>query len=77
MEGFVDLVIVLRSNVSLRDCALADDQTAGAATALLAASAVIDCKNSRRFMTTSRLHWEDHPQAACQNWPRCTNSVND
>src|SRR5215467_1373129 len=43
------------SNVSWRDCALACDQIAGAAGSTLpAANAVIDLRNSRRFMATSQ-----------------------
>jgi hypothetical protein len=43
------------SKVSWRDCAFAGDQTAGAAgSALPAASAVIDFRNSRRFIETSQ-----------------------
>src|ERR1700749_530477 len=41
------------SRVSCRDCALAGDQTAGADTMLAPASAVIDLRNSRRFMMVS------------------------
>src|SRR5713101_4119784 len=45
------------SSVSWRDCALAGDQIAGTAGRTLpAASAVIDCRNSRRFIETSQ--WE-------------------
>src|SRR6201997_4066636 len=43
------------SNVSWRDCALAGDQIAGAAGSTLpAANAVIDLRNSRRFMAISQ-----------------------
>src|SRR6266852_6351330 len=47
------------SYVSARVCALAGEKTAGAVTAVLAATAVIDLRNSRRFMATSRNYpWE-------------------
>src|SRR5438132_11144513 len=62
------------SKVSARDCALAGDQTAGAAGRTLpAATADIDFRNSRRFIKTSR-RWErgtdiygEVPQRSCQN----------
>src|SRR5580704_625879 len=41
------------SRVSWRDWALAGDQTAGAGNRLPAATAVIDLRNSRRFMAAS------------------------
>src|SRR5580704_16652849 len=44
---------VISSSVSLRACALAGDQIAGADTALAAVSAVTDFKNSRRFIEAS------------------------
>src|SRR5437879_9077434 len=51
---------VTRSNVSLRDCALAE-KTAGADTALLAASADADLRKSRRFIENSpgQPRWSD------------------
>jgi hypothetical protein len=42
------------SSVSWRACALAGDHTAGAETALAAVNAVIDLRNSRRFMKLSQ-----------------------
>src|SRR5258708_2534295 len=49
---------VTRSNVSLRDCAVAE-KTVGAVTALLAASADADLRKSRRFIENSpdRRQW--------------------
>jgi hypothetical protein len=44
---------VTRRRVPLRACALADDQTAGAEKALAALNAVIDLRNSRRFIGIS------------------------
>jgi hypothetical protein len=41
------------SSVSWRDCALADDQIAGAEIVLAAVSAVTDLRNSRRLMKLS------------------------
>src|SRR5579863_7602391 len=41
---------VINNSVSLRACDFAGDQIAGAETALAAVSAVIDLRNSRRFM---------------------------
>src|SRR5215470_15781011 len=56
------------SKVSARDCALAGDQTAGAAGSTLpAASAVIDFRNSRRFIETSGNVCGEVPQRSCQN----------
>src|SRR5258708_32809347 len=51
---------VTRSNVSLRDCAFAE-KTAGAVTAVLAASADADLRKSRRFIENSpdRPRWSD------------------
>src|SRR5262249_12095033 len=56
------------SSVSWRDCAFAGDHTAGAAGRMLpAASAVIDLRNSRRFIIASaRWCTEAVPQAPCQ-----------
>src|SRR5579864_2861050 len=53
------------SSVSWRDCALAGDHTAGAETALAAVNAVIDLRNSRRFMELSQgvLPWFRKPRA--------------
>src|ERR1700730_9226783 len=58
------------SNVSWRDCALAGDQIAGAAGSTLpAANAVIDLRNSRRFMAISQSQrcLLPVPQRSCQN----------
>jgi len=53
------------SNVSWRDCALAGDQIAGAAGSTLpAANAVIDLRNSRRFMATSQSQRLSAPGSA-------------
>src|SRR5262249_61657238 len=53
------------SNVSWRDCALAGDQIAGAAGSTLpAANAVIDLRNSRRFMATSQSQRVSAPGSA-------------
>src|SRR5580658_315687 len=61
---------VISSRVSLRACALAGDQIAGADTALAAVSAVIDFKNSRRFIEAS---WSLRgPLWHCFRKPRAT-----
>src|SRR5262249_57468869 len=53
------------SSVSWRDCALAGDQIAGAAGSTLpAANAVIDLRNSRRFMATSQSQRVSAPGSA-------------
>jgi hypothetical protein len=50
---------------------LAGDHTAGAETALAAVSAVIDLRNSRRFMATLQSNvLEAVPQAACHSRQR-------
>src|SRR5580704_7119843 len=67
------------SSVSARDCALAGDHTAGAEKALAAVSAVIDLRNSRRFMEGSRRDvLKPVPQAACHcvaRWCRRLNPL--
>src|SRR5262249_24182307 len=53
------------SNVSWRDCALAGDQIAGAAGSTLPpANAVIDLRNSRRFMAPSQAQRVSAPASA-------------
>src|SRR3954452_12994270 len=67
-----------RSNVSLRDCACAE-KTAGAVTALLAASADADLRKSRRFIENSPgqppMVRSDSLQAACQIGVACGRSL--
>src|SRR6202045_941102 len=58
MSRLLGPLSVITSSVSWRDWALAGDQTAGAGNRLPAATAVIDLRNSRRFMAASaRVRW--------------------
>src|ERR1700724_1497418 len=72
MSRLLGPLSVITSSVSWRDWARAGDHTAGAGNRLPAATAVIDLRNSRRFMAASaRVRWDVHgssPQGPCQRW---------
>src|SRR5215469_6376134 len=65
------------SKVSWRDCALAEENTSGAGTAVLAARADTDFRKSRRFMESPECLLLGFPQRPCQISRRCSISINN